>query len=147
MRKAGEIMVARKEEIARIMTREMGKPIGAAVAEAKKCASACRYYAENGESMLARERVAADAADSYVRFDPLGVILAVAAPEDLFPGIRPILFGTSLLGAVVIAEWACSLGSRRHREPRLRTPRDDRPADGRVVGPGVPGIPGIGIPG
>ena len=54
------------------MTLEMGKPIGAAIAEAEKCAWACRYYAENAERFLADETVATDASRSYVRYEPLG---------------------------------------------------------------------------
>jgi succinate-semialdehyde dehydrogenase/glutarate-semialdehyde dehydrogenase len=59
------------------MTLEMGKPIGAAIAEAEKCASVCRYYAERGESFLAPEPVTTDASQSYVRYDPLGCVLAI----------------------------------------------------------------------
>ena len=55
------ILEARKQELGRIMTLEMGKPIGAAIAEAEKCAWACRYYAEHAERFLADEPVATDA--------------------------------------------------------------------------------------
>ena len=59
------------------MTIEMGKPIGAGIAEVEKCAWVCRYYAENAERFLAPEEVATDAGRSYVRYDPLGCVLAV----------------------------------------------------------------------
>jgi succinate-semialdehyde dehydrogenase/glutarate-semialdehyde dehydrogenase len=59
------------------MTHEMGKPIGAAVGEAEKCAWVCRYYAEHAEGFLAPETRETDAGESYVRYDPLGVVLAV----------------------------------------------------------------------
>jgi succinate-semialdehyde dehydrogenase / glutarate-semialdehyde dehydrogenase len=59
------------------MTEEMGKPIGAAVAEARKCARACRWYAENAARLLADEEVETDARRSFVRYEPLGVVLAV----------------------------------------------------------------------
>ena len=59
------------------MTLEMGKPIGAAIAEAEKCAWVCRYYAENAERFLADEPVATDASASFVRYEPLGPVLAV----------------------------------------------------------------------
>jgi len=59
------------------MTREMGKPIGAAEAEVEKCAWVCDYYAEHGESFLAPERVETDATESGVRYEPLGPVLAV----------------------------------------------------------------------
>src|SRR5690606_2590055 len=52
-----DLLEGRAEELGRLMTEEMGKPIGAAVAEAKKCALACRYYVEHGEEHLADEPV------------------------------------------------------------------------------------------
>ncbi len=61
----------------RLMTREMGKPLAAAVAEARKCALACRYYAEHGARHLADEIIETDARRSYVRYEPLGAVLAV----------------------------------------------------------------------
>ena len=75
--KAAAILRSEKNSLARMMSEEMGKPILQALAEIEKCATVCAYYAENGEAMLAPERIAADGADSYVRFDPLGVVLAV----------------------------------------------------------------------
>ena len=54
---AAEILESEKDRLGRIMTLEMGKPIGAARAEAAKCALACRYYAEHGERLLADEPV------------------------------------------------------------------------------------------
>jgi succinate-semialdehyde dehydrogenase/glutarate-semialdehyde dehydrogenase len=77
VRKAAQILESRAAEFARTMTLEMGKPIKAAVAEVQKCAFVCRHYAEHAESYLAEEHIATDARASYVRFDPLGAILAV----------------------------------------------------------------------
>lgn len=77
MRKAGDILEARAAEFARLMTIEMGKPVTAAVAEAKKCALVCRYYAEHAERYLADEHVQTDAAESFIRYEPLGAVLAV----------------------------------------------------------------------
>jgi succinate-semialdehyde dehydrogenase/glutarate-semialdehyde dehydrogenase len=67
----------RRDEYARLVTAEMGKPLRDADAEVAKCATAARYYAEHAERMLAPESVATDAARSYVAFDPLGPVLAV----------------------------------------------------------------------
>lgn len=61
------------EVLGRIMTQEMGKPVGAAIAEVKKCAWVCRHYADHGADYLADERSAV----GYVRYQPLGIILAV----------------------------------------------------------------------
>ncbi|HEX6559409.1 MAG TPA: NAD-dependent succinate-semialdehyde dehydrogenase, partial [Longimicrobiales bacterium] len=60
-----------------IMTLEMGKPIGAAIAEAEKCAWACRFYAENGERFLRDEAIATDALESHVAYQPIGAVLAI----------------------------------------------------------------------
>jgi succinate-semialdehyde dehydrogenase/glutarate-semialdehyde dehydrogenase len=59
------------------MTTEMGKTYQSAVDEAVKCASACRFYAENAERFLADEIVETTASKSYVRYQPIGAILAV----------------------------------------------------------------------
>jgi succinate-semialdehyde dehydrogenase / glutarate-semialdehyde dehydrogenase len=75
--RAADILEGRKADWGKTMTLEMGKPIGAALAEAEKCAWVCRYYAENAERFLADEPVATDAARSYVRYEPLGPVLAV----------------------------------------------------------------------
>jgi succinate-semialdehyde dehydrogenase / glutarate-semialdehyde dehydrogenase len=77
MLRAADILTAEKERIARIMTLEMGKPIKSAGEEVLKCAWACRYYAEGAEAMLADEVVKTNASRSFVRFQPLGVVLAV----------------------------------------------------------------------
>ena len=75
--RAAKILDEEKKDLARLMSEEMGKPILQAKAEIEKCALACVYYAENAEKILAAEVVATDLGRSYVRFDPLGPILAV----------------------------------------------------------------------
>src|SRR5436190_4448617 len=77
MLRVAEILESEKNEFARLMTTEMGKPINAAVQEAEKCAWVCRYYAENAEKHLADQIVETNATKSYVHFQPLGVVLAV----------------------------------------------------------------------
>lgn len=62
---------------AEIITLEMGKPISASIAEVKKCATACRFYAENAERILADVKVSTEASENLIRHQPLGVILAV----------------------------------------------------------------------
>ncbi|SRR5579871_379955 len=74
---AAQILEGEKESLARLMTTEMGKTYQSAVDEAVKCASACRYYAENAERFLADEIVETTASKSYVRYQPIGPILAV----------------------------------------------------------------------
>jgi len=75
--RAAEILEKEKEEFGRIMTLEMGKPLRAAVEEAAKCAVGCRYYAEHGAHFLADEEVQTAATKSFIRYQPLGVVLAV----------------------------------------------------------------------
>jgi succinate-semialdehyde dehydrogenase/glutarate-semialdehyde dehydrogenase len=77
MKRAAEILEAEKKTLARTMTLEMGKPIKAAMQEAEKCALVCRYYAENAERHLADEIVESNATKSFVRYQPLGAVLAV----------------------------------------------------------------------
>ena len=77
MQRAAEILESRANEFARTITLEMGKPIGAAVAEVQKCALVCRHYAENAERYLADEHVKTEAKETYVRFEPIGPVLAV----------------------------------------------------------------------
>jgi succinate-semialdehyde dehydrogenase / glutarate-semialdehyde dehydrogenase len=77
MMKAAEILENEKEELGRLMTLEMGKPLRSAVEEAVKCAWACRYYGENAERFLGDEVVETAATKSYIHYQPLGPILAV----------------------------------------------------------------------
>src|SRR5205823_2145756 len=77
MARAGEILETEKETLGRLMTTEMGKTLKSAIAEAAKCAWVCRYYAESAERFLADEVVETPAKRSFIRYQPLGVVLAV----------------------------------------------------------------------
>jgi succinate-semialdehyde dehydrogenase / glutarate-semialdehyde dehydrogenase len=77
MMRAAEILEKEKDECAHLMTLEMGKPLKAAVGEALKCATGCRYYAENADKFLADEVVETGAKRSFIRYQPIGPILAV----------------------------------------------------------------------
>jgi len=77
MKKAADILEADKEKFARMMTTEMGKTYRSAVDEAVKCAWVCRYYAEHAEKFLADEAADVPGSKSFVRYLPLGPILAV----------------------------------------------------------------------
>jgi len=72
-----EILEREKEKFGKLMTLEMGKPLKGAIAEAEKCASVCRYYAEHAAQFLADAPAQTDASYSFVRYQPLGPILAV----------------------------------------------------------------------
>ncbi len=77
MRQAAQTLRRRRAEFARTMALEMGKPIAQGEAEVDKCAWVCDYYADSAEGFLAVQPRETDAKKSYVRFDPLGVVLAV----------------------------------------------------------------------
>jgi succinate-semialdehyde dehydrogenase/glutarate-semialdehyde dehydrogenase len=77
MRKVAALLRERAPELGRLAAMEMGKPVKDGVAEATKCAWVCEYYAENAEKFLAPRPETSDGSKAYVRFDPLGVILAV----------------------------------------------------------------------
>ncbi len=73
----GQGLRREREELAHLMTAEMGKPLGEAEAEVDKCALACDYFAQQGPSFLADEPAPSDSPRSFVAFRPLGVVLAI----------------------------------------------------------------------
>src|ERR1700726_1223860 len=82
--KRGQLMLAvaslleqEKKELAQTITLEMGKLLGDAIGEVEKCVRGCRFYAENAERFLEDEPVQTDAARSFVRYEPLGAVLAI----------------------------------------------------------------------
>jgi succinate-semialdehyde dehydrogenase/glutarate-semialdehyde dehydrogenase len=77
MQSCADILEQEKTKFAELMTLEMGKPFKAALSEIEKCALVCRYYAENAAGFLADVPVKTDATHSFVRYQPLGIILAV----------------------------------------------------------------------
>jgi succinate-semialdehyde dehydrogenase/glutarate-semialdehyde dehydrogenase len=66
-----------KENLAQLMAYEMGKPLKEGVAEIEKCASVCKYYAEEAQGFLKDQLIKTEAAKSYVSFQPIGVVLAI----------------------------------------------------------------------
>ena len=77
MRKLAGILEHEVEEFAALLTAEMGKTILSARGEVLKCAIGCRYYADNAARILQEEPIPTEGNNSYVRWDPLGIILAV----------------------------------------------------------------------
>jgi succinate-semialdehyde dehydrogenase/glutarate-semialdehyde dehydrogenase len=75
--RAAEILLAEREVLGRTMSLEMGKTLRAAIQEAEKCAAACRYFAENAARFLADVDLGAEKPGAFVRYQPLGVVLAV----------------------------------------------------------------------
>jgi len=77
MRKLASLLEHDIDDLALLITQEMGKPLVAAHQEILKCADACRYFADHAARILASESIPTDDNHSYVRWDPLGIILAV----------------------------------------------------------------------
>ncbi len=77
MRRAAAVLLRHRDEYAVLAALEMGKPVLAGRSEIEKCASACEYYADHAESLLADQPVATGVTKSFVSFQPLGIILAV----------------------------------------------------------------------
>jgi succinate-semialdehyde dehydrogenase/glutarate-semialdehyde dehydrogenase len=77
LRRTARILRDGKTKYARTMALEMGKPLAQGEAEAEKCASVCDYYADNGAAFLAQQPRDLDGTRSYVRFDPIGPVLAI----------------------------------------------------------------------
>jgi succinate-semialdehyde dehydrogenase / glutarate-semialdehyde dehydrogenase len=74
---AAAILDSDKDHLGALITLEMGKTLKSAIAEVEKCVAVCRFYAEQGAQFLADEAIASDASHSFIRYQPLGVILAV----------------------------------------------------------------------
>ena len=77
LERTANTLKSQKDKLGRIITLEMGKTIRESVSEVLKCAWALEYYAENGERFLNNEPAKTDATDSYVSFEPLGVIASI----------------------------------------------------------------------
>jgi succinate-semialdehyde dehydrogenase / glutarate-semialdehyde dehydrogenase len=77
MRRLGRVMRKNREEYARLVTEEMGKPIRQSLAEIEKCAWVCDYYAERAEAFLRDEIIPTEFRKSFVSFEPLGVVASI----------------------------------------------------------------------
>ena len=111
MRRLADALDEQATDLAALMTAEMGKPLAQAVAEARKCAAVCRYYAEHAERFLADEPRETEAARSFVAYEPLGPVLAVmpwnfpfwqvfrfAAPTVMAGGVGLVKHAENVLG-------------------------------------------------
>jgi succinate-semialdehyde dehydrogenase/glutarate-semialdehyde dehydrogenase len=77
LRRAGEVLRAEADDLALLVTREMGKPLAEGRAEVDKCATACDWYAEHAGEFLADEPVGTSADRSWIGYEPVGLVLAV----------------------------------------------------------------------
>jgi acyl-CoA reductase-like NAD-dependent aldehyde dehydrogenase len=77
MRRLGRVMRKNREEYARLVTEEMGKPVRQSLAETEKCAWVCDYYAEHAETFLRDQLIPTEFRKSFVSFEPLGVVASI----------------------------------------------------------------------
>ena len=77
IKKVAEVLETNKQSYATTISKEMGKPITEAIAEVEKCATLCKYYAANAAEFLKDEIIETDASKSFVRYAPIGTVLAV----------------------------------------------------------------------
>ncbi|PHR95751.1 MAG: succinate-semialdehyde dehydrogenase [Oceanobacter sp.] len=96
-----ELMRKNKDELARLMAEEMGKPLREGLGEVEKAASCAEYYADNGEAFLASEFLQSDARDSYVCHQPLGTVLGI------LPWNAPVWLALRFLGPALMSGNTC----------------------------------------
>mgnify|MGYP000691727116 CR=1 FL=1 len=106
LRGAGDVLRARREELARLATLEMGKLFRESLAEIDKCALVCDYYADHAEQFLADEVIDSDAGRSFVAYQPLGTVLAVMPWNFPYWQVIRFLAPTILAGNVGILKHA-----------------------------------------
>ena len=103
-----ELLVERKEAYAKLMTQEMGKPITQGIAEIEKCAWVCDFYAKNADDFLADQLIDADTYESFISYDPLGVILAIMPWNYPFWQVMRFAAPTLMAGNTALLKHASS---------------------------------------
>ncbi len=109
MRRAAEALLSRRDELARLMALEMGKPVAGGRAEIEKCAKTCDYYVENAVHFLSTDRIISDARESYVTYEPLGVVLAVMPWNFPFWQVFRFAAPTLMAGNVALLKHASNV--------------------------------------
>lgn len=104
-----KLLLKNKEEYATCITNEMHKPISQAIAEVEKCVLLCNYYYENAESFLATKNIKTDASESFVTYEPLGVILGVMPWNFPFWQVFRFAVPTIIAGNTVVVKHASNV--------------------------------------
>ncbi|MEZ4971540.1 MAG: NAD-dependent succinate-semialdehyde dehydrogenase [Flavobacteriaceae bacterium] len=97
LKKLATVLLRNKKAYARLMSKEMGKPVKQGIAEIEKCAWACDFYAKNAEGFLGDDLIDTEADESFISYDPIGCVLAIM-PWN-FPFWQVIRFAAPTLTA------------------------------------------------
>ena len=107
--KLANLLLEHKQKYATCITTEMHKPISQAIAEVEKCALLCNYYHENAESFLTSKTIKTDATESFVTYEPLGVILGVMPWNFPFWQVFRFAVPTIIAGNTVVVKHASNV--------------------------------------
>ncbi|HLO74249.1 MAG TPA: NAD-dependent succinate-semialdehyde dehydrogenase [Flavobacterium sp.] len=107
--KLAKVLLENKIDYATIITQEMHKPITQSIAEVEKCALLCQYYYENAEKFLATKIIKTDATESFVVYEPLGVVLGVMPWNFPFWQVFRFAIPTIIAGNTVVIKHASNV--------------------------------------
>ena len=103
------LLLENKEAYAKTITTEMHKPISQSIAEIEKCALLCNYYYENAESFLATKIIKTEASESFVTYEPMGVILGIMPWNFPFWQVFRFAVPTLIAGNTVVVKHASNV--------------------------------------